>query len=346
MPQSLQAVVLKCPARARFHFGQIAPDENTSLSDTDLHPRSDTLFSALVNTIEQLDPTYVSSFVDYVHEGRIAFSSAFFCLQTPNHTPIFFLPKPLVFSLWSADSSKFSHKDIRDIQYLSKGVWEQGLEPSDWFGANCKRIDSFVLTNEEADQLPASEQLTSGTLFKVEALPKVTVHSTSKLGGFFYQTSILFTPLPGRNRLHYYFLLQHDLEAEESSRLQNAIHWLADAGIGGERSVGCGYLEEVAFFNFDWQLPVSQFMASLSLIHPTEVEQAHFYKTVLRGGRQTRNHGQLKRVRLLEEGAIVEPTIQSGLPSVAVNTKRPYLRNGKAMLAPLHENISEHEAFR
>ena len=84
----MRAIILQCPRGARFHFGNIALDENTSLNDTAIHPHSDTLFSALINTAAKMDQSLTQQLVDDFAAGNVRISSGFFCLEVHQATKI------------------------------------------------------------------------------------------------------------------------------------------------------------------------------------------------------------------------------------------------------------------
>ncbi|MEL7221923.1 MAG: hypothetical protein AAGJ93_11430, partial [Bacteroidota bacterium] len=74
----MQAIILKCPRGARFHFGNVAMDENTSLDDTAIYPHSDTLFSAIISTAFLLAPEKAPELIEAFSASKVIHSSAFF----------------------------------------------------------------------------------------------------------------------------------------------------------------------------------------------------------------------------------------------------------------------------
>jgi CRISPR-associated protein Csm4 len=339
----MEAVILECPKRARFHFGKIALDNNTSLEDTDISPRSDTLFSAMMVTAAQLfeKEQEVNAFADLFEKGVIRHSSAFFCLEIDRKADrwIFFLPKPPSCDLWPADD----YKKARKIQYLSKEVWESGLKPDQWL-TDCVIIDrKFVVTKAEAELLgPTFQQKDKAAIYETNTLPKVAVHVLDQENGFFHQTSVqLCTHPTGSPSVHYYFLMDTSLQGKDRHRLDMVLQVMADNGIGGERFVGCGRLRSIITgIPFDWKIENPEQFVSLSLINPGEDEltNCHYYKTILRGGRPTRNDGILERVRMLQEGAVIDNKVSGQLVDISTGTGK-YLRCGKSLIAPLHKNL-------
>ena len=347
----MKAVVLKCPRGGQFHFGKVAPDENISLDDTSSFLHSDTLFSAIINTAAKIaDKGQVDELIDGFDKGKWQISSGFYCLdwQTEHEMQtVYFLPKPAHYNLLELDDKLFDIKAINAIEFISKGIWEQGISPKNWEESNVAVLNGkfVVLTSE----LPQNIDLKTAEKIKIyhrHSLPKVFVHKLTQEGGFYYQTNIVL----GDNRnideslwVHYYFLIELDSKFKQLPFLSTVIDLLQDEGIGGERSVGCGHITEVKVRSFDINLEKKSESQTvlLSLLNPspTDLKKVTHYKVTSRGGRKlAKSEGtQLKRVKMITEGALVSGEIHGQLPELGEsNSGIPFLRNGKAFTLPIH----------
>lgn len=342
-----KAVILKCLPQSRFHFGRVGLDVNTSLNDSSIIPHSDTLFSAMIHVGARLleHDAEVDALVDLFRgenaAPKVKISSGCYCLENAKGDFLYFLPKPLHLNLIKTEHPK----DLKKIQFISKEVWELGLNPNDW-KTKCKIIDKlFVVTEAEYDHFQLSEQ---AVFFKEIALPKVTVHKEDKKDSFFYQTTIQIMPLNENVKVHYYFLLEtQDLVDSETNLLNQILDILPYEGIGGERTTGCGLFESVVYEDFDLKVPNANRFVTISLTNPqsdAEFKAFENYQIVTRGGRQLGQSNQqfLKKVNMIAEGALVNQAVQGRLVSIAPKTiQQPYFRNGICMTLPFttHGNL-------
>ncbi|TAK40942.1 MAG: type III-A CRISPR-associated RAMP protein Csm4 [Saprospiraceae bacterium] len=338
----MQAVILKCPPRAQFHFGKIALDVDTSLDETEVVIHSDTLFSAIIVTVDKIFPKESNSFVQYFREGKIRISSAFHCFEKSQDDYVWFLPKPAHYNVLEKPVDNEDRKWLGRVQFVSKRVWELGLKPSEW-NDDCVILQKeFVL---HKDELPGWNAAKIGKLevYQTHSLPKVSIHKPSKEDSIYFQTNVLLAAnakVAGAPKIHYYFLLDTPgLPEPALTKLKTVLAVIADAGIGGERSVGCGRLEGVDFQDFSMNVSGNGALASVSLINPAEGEMnlLKSWELVTRGGRQTEKDGKLKRVKMLSEGALLAGEVAGRLVSVA-NGNTAYLRNGKGFSLPVHQN--------
>ena len=355
----MKAILLKCGAQAQFHFGKVALDENTSLNTTTPVVHSDTLFSSLVHQLARMvDDALLDEIIDAFKTGQVRLSSACFCLEIAGEN-IFFLPKPAHYNLFEitdkdkvpAGQEREKRKDWRKVQYISKGVWEQGYcSVGDWEN-KCTRIGKqFLMTNEEAGNRDLKN---IGKLYRTATLPKVRVHSPHRLDNFYFQTNV---QLASRKVVihqeeiaiqpHYYFLLETVPELNGTaiaSYIETAIQLLEDTGIGGGRSGGTGFFDKVELLNEDFELNFkgapSEYHASTGLVAPNEadLEHAKYYKTITRGGRKTAKDGRLNYLRMMETGAVFDGKVEGKVREIkGEKAKQSYLRYGKPICLPVH----------
>lgn len=344
----MQAVILKCRPGAQFHFGRIALDVDTSLDDTSVAPHSDTLFSALVVSVKKAFPEEVERFVGFFQNGEARISSGAFCLELGGDFCCF-LPKPAYYNLLDSDDPKA----LRRTAFLSSQAWSEGWLPNDW------KEKAFVLQGRfvaprglwegplkgHAIQLGLKPEMQENrlslvNLYSVNAVPKVSVHKPGKEDSLYYQATVQIADNRGVHPgllVHYYFLLDHQLEGQDAALLDAALNLMADEGIGGERLVGCGQLEEVQLRPFSLPLQ-SDFHCTVSLTNPApeDLPALRFYNVATRSGRRTAKDGKLKRVKMVAEGALVKGPVKGR--AVQVHGNGLYLRYGKAFTLPVHPN--------
>lgn len=350
----MRAIILVCKPYARFHFGGIAPDENAWLNTSDEWLHSDTLFSAIVNiAAEVYSQSEVEEMLYAFNKGDIRISSGFYVLtDSALSSPIFFLPKPLHYSLelpslndWE-ESKKY--KDLNKVRLISKRVWEAGWNFNEW-NENCYFIQNgiAVVAKEELPSFQDDIQAKRIYLWRQENYPRVKVHTTEKSESFFHIT----TTVIGENssilknwNVHFYFLIDVKKEFEETKtfkRIQTAIRMLPFRGIGGERSIGCGQIEGIIEHDFSLSPTFeTTLQCSISVISPSQEDMliAQYYGILSRGGR--RYGGQHKRflyVRMMSEGSIFKGKPEGTIPIIGRNLGHDVRRYGKSFCLPVRQ---------
>lgn len=335
----MQAVLLRCKPRARFHFGKIAPDENSWLNTADHWLPSDTLFSALANILADAYPDEVDNLLQHFAAGRVKISSGFYVLEV-NGKHIFFLPKPAHYALAVKEAGKKTFKDFNDVKFISKTVWEKGWLFNDW-EEHCHFLQEgqVVVAKGELPNDLEENQIKKINLFKESDFPRVKVHTQKRENNFFSLTTISI----GDNRevlqnsaVHFYFLLETEgnfKATEDFKKIKTAINMLPDHSIGGERSTGCGRLESTAFIDFTPPSMGTGHYSSVSLTLPkneTELSQIERYQVTTRGGRKLGPTRQLKFVRMLAEGAYSTSLIEGSIAHIGYDKPEEFWRYGKA----------------
>jgi len=331
----MQAVILRCRPNSQFHFGNFAFFGETFLDYASEIPHSDTLFSALVNiydTVYAENKNDTDIFVELFNQRKIKISSGMFCIEHQGKM-IYFLPKPIECNLAKSDN----HKKLKKIAYISKGVWETGVSPNRW-DTDCLIIDSkFVCLKNE---LAGFESLETVKLFEKDSLPKVKVHSDSQDDSFYHQTNLTIADNSEIGiQLHYYFLYETDLDNKMQKRFETTIRVLADTGLGGQRSTGCGLFDSVEFVtDFKFRTTNTQKHCALSLISPSktnaDLDKAIYFQLIIRGGKNKTNI-----VRMLAEGAVVKPDICGQIVDISKQKDKSVLRFGLNFSIPIHSNL-------
>lgn len=334
-PLSMNAIILKCKPYSSFHFGQVAVDADTSLNDTSAFLHSDTLFSALINLAARVYPDAIETILELFGHNtatpKVRLSSGFYCLQK-GADEVYFLPRPLS----SQFKTRTNHKDLKEIQFISKGLWEQGINADDWFDAAkcCIVQKKFAMTKAEYAAFNLTEK---SEIYKTISMPKVALHKDTKKDSFYHQTNIQLGDL-GETQIHFYFLVERssELTAEETQKINVLFNMLPHVGIGGERTTGCGLFEDVEERSFILNTDINC-QVTVSLTNPkdlTEFKTFTQYQIVQRGGRQTGADGTLKKVLMITEGSVAKSPVNGRIVDIALLTKNPYLRNGIGFTLP------------
>ena len=367
----INVVILKCPPGGMFHFGKIALDADTSLNETDILPHSDTLYSAIIATAFKVYGEEAKEVLEWFETGSILLSSACYCIELNYEEQQikdykYFLPKPVFFDLHIREEelTQTDAKALTKISFISPAILNTGILPNEWQGSTVHLLKKqFVLERGELDTAVANRI----TFFDKVTLPKVAVHKKTQEDSLFFQTNIQISdnePLEvegfGKIKpyIHFYFLVRHQLNEKQFNKLKTIIEILADDGIGGERSVGCGQLSGIEFIenpsDFKKLAAIeSEYQVSLSLINPSPEEFGNLkaYKLITRGGRRIPfpkankdkeydKKSKLKRIKMIAEGALLNGEIKGTIPSIAPEGSiLPFLRYGKAFLYPIKSSI-------
>lgn len=338
----LQAVLLRCKPRARFHFGKVAPDNNTSLNATSDWLHSDTLFSAIVNTLAAMHPqSEVNRLVEHFERGDIVLSSGFYCFLI-GKKPVWFLPKPAHLGL----QVQGEFKDFNRVRLISRGVWESGLGFDDWGKNGFLFLQNgyAVATKEELAGLDSMTAKQRVRFFKEDDAPRVKVHGADQQDAFFYLTYISIADNSkwlSDSSTHFYFLLETNKGFEQTAdfqKIQTAINMLPMQGVGGERTAGCGQLQGIETHNFELLPEQGNGYCSLSLVAPAEGELGKFdrYQVLTRGGRDIGGgNPRIGFVRMLAEGAFSKSKPSGDIPTLGIADGIPYRRYGKPFWMPV-----------
>jgi len=329
----MQAIILKSNPGTRFRFGEAlgayTEELNNAQKTTSDYLHSDTLWSALVNAWALACPDSLENFLLACSNGEFKLSSAFYCVEY-KEDKVFFMPKPVSLNLFKTDEPK----RLKRVHFISKGVWEQGILPDDWFDNN----QCTLLQNETIVALKTeiSEQI---KLFEIVTNHKNRARDVSNREDAFYYETDLFL-LSGKNYItNWYFLIENNLPEDLKSDFLTAMQTLIHFGIGGERSSGCGSLTNFHELNYILEITDYKYQASVSLIAPqkNDLTENSFYRVIKRGGRFLERGKSLPMIQMLLEGAVLETNIEGQI--VKLNDQPPILRYGLNLSIPLHNNF-------
>ena len=350
----VEIVVLRVPFPNRFHLGK------NHLEDTHEIIHADTLFSAWVNTFSLLyPPSELKAFIQMFDAGQLRISSAFHCLQYGKEDYLFFLPKPIVYQTFPPSLQK----SWKAIKFISSSLWQrkhlaENLGKTTLGGTHALTEEERTIAGLDAQYLRKEDSIAYIKPVKEALYPKVQVHTDTQEGVFYHQANIQLQQIEteqGNRSFHFYFLMDHDLNLEEDGgkisyqKLKASLRLLADEGIGGERSVGCGTIEEICFYPGEkLGIPFQENQigpwCSLAPIIPktgefASVDQSEFLirggGTVGRGGERERHRSQ---VRMIAEGALLSKPITGRLVDISPDRDGSILRNGLNFSLPFsHE---------
>ncbi len=331
----MQAAILKCRSGSRFHLGEYSSDQNLSLADTAEYFHSDVLFGAFISSLAHVNPDKIKYYKTLFETGKIKFSSAFYCVENKQNEFLFLLPKPQSLNLVQTNE----HKKLKKVKYISKAIWERGTMPYEWFGNGSECV------SPNPDCVFHNSELEIDTRFKLSEKAdnqKVRKRTTEEDGNLYTQTDLV---LLGNNSyaVHWYFIFETELTGDALTEIQNIIRLMADNGIGGERSTGCGKIEEVVFKPFSINLPEeSVYHASMALLIPKveDVQKIKLHQVKKRGGRYINPGNRIKTVNAVLEGAVIDiNAIQAQIIELG-DSNFPSWRYGGCLTLPLPEAYS------
>lgn len=328
----MQAIILKSNPGARFRFGEAlgsyTEESHNAQKTTSDYLHSDTLWSALVNAWALACPDSLENFLTACYIGKFKLSSAFYCVESKENK-IFFLPKPITLNLFQTSEPK----KLKRIKFISKGVWEQGVLPDEWFD----KSKCTLLQNESIVALKTeiSEQI---NLFQKVTNHKNRARDVSNREDAFYYETVLFLLNDESYTTSWYFLIENSLPENLKNDFSQVMQTLIHFGIGGERSSGCGSLSSFHEFNYTLEITDYKYVASVSLIAPLNNDLAanSFYQVIKRGGRFLEKGKSLPMVQMLLEGAVLEPSTEGRI--VKLSERPPVLRYGLNLSIPVHNN--------
>ncbi len=325
----MKTVVLELLPNSRFHFGKAAIDNNTALADTDELVHSDVLFSALINNLAKVkDAQFVGKFIDCFRKGDIKISSGFYCIRH-NDKYEYLLPKPANATSFIADYKQI--KPIKKIRFISSKFLQ--VSPDNWLTSG-KLIGGKVL-------LPLDLELDDiGALWKNEVVPNMVIHKPNQNAEGPFSLSVIQIPEISKTvNVHFYFLYELDdsLADDMKDAFTLSVDMIKFNGLGGERSSGCGFVNDVIWQEKEWKLPedvATGVLMNLGLFIPDnsdEFEKCMYYDYMSRGGRVTKDEGTLMRVKMLTEGSVLkmQNPPKGKIEDISPGKNGKYLRYGK-----------------
>jgi len=325
---------LKTNTNARFHFGEVARE--SSLSSSSTYAYSDTVWGAILHNAFLLSKEKTIQLVESIHKNQISISSAFFYIEQ-KEKKVIFLPKPITYNSTLPKSQDLDPKKVKNVEMISKGVWEAGYGAEDWFDEKkCQQLQGgkFICLKEEG------EFDSNLKVYSKSVIPKNPISYTENEDNdqkIYYQTDVFLND----NELFssgYYFLVEDSLDRDISAFLEKCIESIVTFGLGGDKSTGAGQILETKKEDFEWSLKNPQFFSNLSLLIPQDNDYREgYYKMMLRGGQRTGEKSNFSYVHCIADGGVFEKKINGKL--VEIGTEK--LKNGAPYFAPV--NLKNHD---
>ncbi|MDO4763651.1 MAG: type III-A CRISPR-associated RAMP protein Csm4 [Flavobacteriaceae bacterium] len=330
----MKAIELRLSPNSKFHLGEYVEDQTTALFNTAHIIHSDVLFGAFISALVKIKPEKLASFKTYFQEAKLSISSAFYLVKLKEGKEIYLLPKPVSLNLFQPKNiENFQVKKFKKIEFISKGVWEKGISPEEWFeGETC------VMPNNKTLCLRSEVGDEKFELFAINDEEKVNLTSLAEKNELYTRSNLEILGTENA-KVSFYFLMKYDaLPDEDKKIIKSVLELLILNGIGGERYTGCGVVEAFEEKNFEINIsdPAHKTVL-LGLAFPKNLEKYHYYQTKVRGGM---NFGANKRIKLLnaiQEGAIVSPDIESQIIDLSQD-ERKYWKYSSNIQLPLHKN--------
>lgn len=313
--------IVRLHFRAPLHIGQDYPGIGVESSSSIIH--SDTLFSAIANQWATLPATNgnlpLSELLERCKKEKPPFliSSAFYFKSTSEGTT-YYLPKPLGNYPRLMELKGVRYLELADFVKVVRGEWFEGKLPED----------------------PEDE------LVRPAYLPRISLGRISSGSNLFHAETVSF-----RNGGLYFIIDLKDTSLLPTIRL--CLNLLGEAGLGGERSTGCGIFEwsELPIGNDPqweplWELEEESnkkfCLISLCFPQKEEVKSLIGYDLVLRKGwtYSACTSLQLKRktCQMLGEGSIFLEEPKGDMADVTpkgFEKIHPVYRYGKAFALPI-----------
>ncbi|MGQ1889233.1 type III-A CRISPR-associated RAMP protein Csm4 [Thermophagus sp. OGC60D27] len=344
----MHLIKLRLKPGCQFHLGNYTPFLSSVLHETATYIHSDILFSALINTAHKIGKA--DDLVDHFEKEDVKISSCFYMLETPRAS-IYFLPKPLIPLTDQRNcNDEQNYKRLKKIQFVSTGVFHSGISMNEWFSDIHKETffhnNNWIATRNELTSLLGEKNdvlYKNISFFTKQNIPQVKVHTTTQIDSFYQNTNLQIANLSEQIphlKVHFYFLAigTNDL-------LRQTVSLLKDEGLGGQRSTGCGEIEETEWIdNPDgFEFGDKSSTISLSLIAPGQNEINYldnaFYQTIIRGGRFIGKNVRLKKLVMLKEGSVIDLRLKGAIKNISPYEDKPYLRYGKTFHLPIPKSI-------
>lgn len=325
--------------RGGFHVGELGVGKEETLS----YVPSDTLYAALVSA--WVATGEMGPFVP----APLRITSVF-----PRVWDLRLYPRPFV-RINAAQSQRDElGKKLLKFEWCSERIFALLLQGADVTSLAVK--ENFVggdwFHPEDLTRLP--ELPREKAFWKTDIVPHVTLDRLDNAPNLFHTGRVIFAPGCGL-----WFGVECDAD-DGQDRLDRALHYLADAGLGGLRSTGHGgfsFASSAAALpspntqqekRAKYAVTLSRYLPSDAAEVASTLKAAHAaYKLVLVGGwcqDDTGHAWRRRQVRLVREGSVIG--WQGDVPGEIVNVvpngvgqfgERPVLRYGLAFPIPVAE---------
>lgn len=331
----MKAIELILPPNAKFHLGEYTEDQDTALFNTSQIIHSDVLFGAFISSLVQINPQKLENFKKYFEENILSISSAFYSVKINDKEKVYLLPKPISLNLFQPkDIENFQVKKFKKIEFISKGVWEQGIHPEHWFKDNSE----CVMPNNKTICLRSEIGNEKFELFTLCDEEKVELTRLDEDNNLYTRTSIEILKTENTS-VSFFFLIEYDKLPEEDKKILNStLELMVINGIGGERHTGSGAISDMREVDFNINvIEKSDKKVALGLIFPQDLKKYTYYQTKVRGGMNFGNNKRIKLLTAIQEGAIINDEESAHIIDMSQNGRK-YWKYSSSICLPLHKN--------
>ncbi|MGQ3684150.1 MAG: type III-A CRISPR-associated RAMP protein Csm4 [Candidatus Loosdrechtia sp.] len=325
----MEVYIYRLEFKGPTHFGETGID----LENVGEWVSSDTLFSALINTMSNITKgDAVSEFIDKYKENPPFLLSSLFLYN--NNT--YFLPRPMYDDHIPAELKREKGKVLKKIKWLSTNRFQQWM--------NNTNLSESDLSDMESSQKSYKEA------FSTEIRPRVSLDRITQSSNIYHCGYVHFRENAGL----YGLVAFNDLSLVE--KVKELLTILGETGLGGERTYGCGTFKLICpekvsgVFKEILESKTSRYTL-LSLYHPAEDEKGNLsnrfiaYDVIRKCGWITTGRYALplkrKSVGFIREGSVSKAIIKGTLVDVTPDNPPPetlthkIYRYGYAFTVPL-----------
>lgn len=288
-----------------FHFGA----SGLGAESTDEVFHSDSLFAALATAVRMwYGENVLDDLLSRFDQGPPFRLTSLF----PYAGGVLLFPNPLPDSSYEPPCTEADRRSAKKTRFVSQGILQatlQGdrIDPGPGSRNTCQ-AGRVWLTETERQTLPFDEQIP--TIWHRHVVPRASVDRVVLATSARYVELLSF-----RRGCGLFFLLDFEDDATREL-LESALQFLSDAGLGGQRSAGCGKFSVESASRFDpfWGKQ-GDLLMTLSLYHPTREEleagalgEGARYRLVPRSGwagSPERQGQRWKSSVFLEEGSVI-----------------------------------------
>ncbi|MCX8127334.1 MAG: type III-A CRISPR-associated RAMP protein Csm4 [Synergistetes bacterium] len=321
---------------------KLFPGERALLSWKDLTFSSSSLFGGLSNAIGELyGEGELRKFIEAFSKNEINISSVFPMIRGETQD-ILFLPRPILPPKLEGKEggSSIESKKIKRIKWLSVNTFFELGKSIVYDDSDKSYRFYYVFSNSNifwndlfyAQDVPA--EFKREIPFRKVEVPHASIDRLDFSSNLFFTEDIMV-----KNPLGFYFLCEA-LDVWRD-KIKNAVSFLLDEGLGGERSKGKGIFEEVKVEEVDFLPKVKKVIGyiGLSLTYPSEEEVSKIYSfslvkddgfVYMGGGRSIKK----SRVMMLSEGSFYKGEVKGKLFEERSGNIVVF-RNGKAFTVPV-----------
>ncbi|ELS02936.1 CRISPR type III-A/MTUBE-associated RAMP protein Csm4 [Xenococcus sp. PCC 7305] len=359
-------------SRTPVHFGEVG----IGIEETSERVRSDTLFSALINTYVRLFGVEdVTEFLElFPIENKsldkqerlppVQISSTFIYTYEKDQTKDlyrYYLPRPANFPPGYPEYDLEFFKSYKKLKYLPLDIWRRWYQESG-FSTDNKNSDRTELiaqtkTKETKGALAEAGVFNYSKTYSIATYPKVSIDRRTAATNFYHTGFTQFNCEQNdkgkEKRSGLYFLLYFPQENPKlEHRLNATLNLLGEDGLGGERSSGAGRFEVEYWGDLppDWEKIVNfqnaQHHCLLSLFWRKSLEDNFLdnssYELIERGGwiGSPFSGRQLRRkkIHMFAEGSVFnsQPSGQLALVTPDGFNKHKIYRSGISLSIPIN----------